>query len=253
MRITWNQELEDKLVQDVYAFMQRDQRTGVHASDLETPRKAYWQQVHPLPGTPREIGYWLTGRGHHYYLVLALTGKPDSDSGSNYSEELGLHYSPDLPLGEFKTTRSPREPLNEDDAKRSFEWYRKQCCTYAVASNVDHWNLYVLYICPKSQDFKETLGPFPRVYTFEWTPEELAEHKAWIISTRTAIESALAAKDHTALPLCDEKKCITWVGQGVGKPRIPVADCKWFDKCKPEGRHELVMNPPKKLNWRKKV
>lgn len=255
MRIEWNGELERKLVEDVYKFMKSRDREGIHASDLDQPRKAYWQRIHPLPGTPREIGYWLTGQGHHYYLVLALTGVDDSQEESGYSEELGIHYSPDLSKlkGEFKTSRKPREPLTEDEALKAFEPYRSQCCTYAVASKVNHWNLYVLYMCPKTSDFKETLGPFPRVYTFTWTKQELAVHKKWIITQREAIEAALAAKDHTSLPLCEEFKCMKWESMGRGRPKKPVADCKWFmDHCKPEGRYELVVSPPTKLRWRSK-
>lgn len=249
MQLTRNYQLEAALLDKVTDYLRKNERDGIHASDLSAPLRAYWQKMAPLPATSTEAGYWLTGLGHHYYMVLIMTGVPDSQEASCFSEVLGIHYSPDLKAlyGEFKTSRLSQEPADEQEALKWFSGYINQCKTYAVAEGVMQWNLFVLFIAPLDMQTRKKRAPFTRAYTFTFTDEELTRHREWIISTRKKLELALSKKDPSKLPLCEEYLCLRWVGQGRGKPRIPVAECKWFEHCKPSERYALVQNPPTKF------
>lgn len=265
MRIEPNVELHNKLTKALDEFKKARQRGGIHASDLGQPRKAYMQAVHPLPLTDKEAAFFLVGRGHHYYVVYAATGHPDTDEGSQYSEELGIWYSPDLNIwdAEFKTNRMAFPIETQEDAEKFFDEYEMQCQTYAAAKGLNHFNLIVLYICPTEHvegkrceecgrsSVQKKQEPIYGAYTYHWTDEEMEEHKEWVRATKAAIEIAIHMKSPNKLPLCKEAFCIKKKGQGRGKPMIPLAACKWFEVCKPEGRYELVMNPPTSFKRKK--
>lgn len=249
MVIKPNLDLTAKLIQDLDAFRKSGHREGIHASDLSQPRRTYWAAVHPLPATDAEVGYWLTGRGHHFYTVYALTGHPDTDTGGKFSEKYGIWYSPDLDelQGEFKTNRLTFEPSTQEECERFFSSYIEQCQIYAACEGINTWHLYVLFMCLVDPATREKVAPIPRVYDLEWTKAEMKERGKWIIEQRELIEDAIKRKDPSKLPLCKEAFCMKFRGQGRGKPRIPMASCKWFSLCKPEGRYEQVENPPTKI------
>jgi hypothetical protein len=248
VRIELNEELRDKVLRAVSASMAhetpRDEK--IHASDLTSPLKAYWQRKHPLPAIPYEVGFWLTGRAHHYYLVYACSGVDDTQEASFWSEELQLLWSPDLNAenAEFKTSRRWTPPTSEEEAMESLKYYRDQCLTYAVAKGVNYWHLIVLYLSPMENGTRKLLAPFPEAYTLFFTDEEIENHRKWVHSTRTKLEWALAHDDPSQLELCTDKFCYQNRGQGRGKPALIEPLCKWFEVCKPKGRYDLFINPP---------
>ena len=251
MKILPNIDLLSKIMKAVEQNMSREKGRDdkLHASDLSSPLKAYWQRRHPLPPTNYEIGYWLTGRAHHYHVVFALTGVDDTQEESCWSDELQLLWSPDLNAldGEFKTTRMYDEPEDDAVAQKFFRHYISQCKTYAVAKKKTKWNLVVLFICPSDLATRKLRAPFVRAYTLVFTKKELTEHKAWIESTRKKLELALKNNDPSELELCDENFCVTWKGQGRGKPSLVEPICKFFQVCKPKSRYDLWLSPPKTI------
>lgn len=221
--------------------MQRDNRgSDIHASDLTSPLKAYWQRIVPKPPTEEEVGFWLAGRGHHYFLVYAMTGVDDSQEESLVHPELGIHYSPDLRAasGEFKTSRRWSKPQGEIEAADAFKGYVRQCRIYAVAENKKIWNLYVLFLMPEERPQDGRRVPDIQVYTLHFTDEELERERKDIIKTRKAIQTALKKKDPSKLPLCEEYQCVVRRGQGRGVPKKVIPTCKWFTECKPQTRYE---------------
>jgi hypothetical protein len=57
--------------------------------------------------------------------------------------------------------------------------------------------------------------------------------KKWLGDTAINLTDALTRKDHTMLPLCEEWKC----GCGARGKEPAKVNCKWYEKCKPQGRY----------------
>lgn len=249
MEIDINAKLFKLVSSAISAHMGAEKPRGdeIHASDLGSPMKAYWQRKYPLPPTDYEIGYWLTGRAHHYHLVYSMTGIDDTQEESLWSEELQIKYSPDVNTHdiEFKTTRMFDEPHDSQEALRFFRHYIKQCLTYAVAKSINYFHLVVLFICPVADmKSRKLTSSYHRAYTFKFTDEELADHKKWVISTGAKLRLALKKNDPSKLELCDENFCLTNKGQGRGKPALIEPTCKFWNVCKPKGRYQMWENPP---------
>ena len=91
-------------------FSLTQQREGIHLTDtIYCLRKAYWNQVSPLPPTKLETLYFLLGLG----LQQALLG----GDNPSVAELDGILISPDYwedgVLGELKTTRMGVKRLEE--------------------------------------------------------------------------------------------------------------------------------------------
>ena len=249
MKIWIDEERTNDLHAKLITTMDAEKREGIHASDLLGLRRAYWSRVNPLPTTPEELGYFVLGRGHHYVMVYALSGVPDSQEESKFSKELGINYSPDLLAlhGEVKTSRLLMAPKDKEQALKWFDGYIPQVMTYAIAEGVSKWWLYMCFFNPTDLKTQKKLPPFFLVYGFEFTKQELRAHKEWVISRRLILEGAIAKRDHSQLDNCPEFYCVKMEGQGRGKPKRMVAKCKYFELCKPKERYDLVHNPPTKF------
>lgn len=217
---------EKALLEKSRAWLETDERTpGIHASDILSPRIGYWSRVKPLPLEDRLVTMFLVGKVLHAFVLSAAEGRATdlqrTDSGSHVSSDLGISFSPDHLVGdmpiEFKTTRAFKAPDTLEDL-----WtYVEQLVVYMVAMNSPRAKLWVLYLNLRDED-KRTSPEF-RCYTLRLSPEDLAVARIEIVAAKDALETALVAKDHTALPLCVEWKC--------GATR-----CGWWNDCKPEGR-----------------
>lgn len=240
MTITPNDELEVLIMGRVRECMakkpQRDE-ANIHASDLKELRQAYWQRVAPRPATPAEIGFWLAGLGHHYYMVYSMYGIDDTQEESLFDEELGILYSPDLnsDRGEFKTSRYWQVPNGPLEAADAFRFYERQCRIYAVTAKINYWNLVVLFLFPPNAYNQKQ--PVLKAYTYNFTDQELEDERQQIKMDVSALKIALAKKDHLALPLCSEGICFKMIGQGRGRPKKMVPMCKFWEDCQPEGRY----------------
>jgi hypothetical protein len=233
IQIERNKKAEGNLVNKTRVWLEKDSqdRTGIHASDLLDPRKAYYDAIQPKsPLAERLVGLFFVGKVLHAFFLSALTGEKgvnwSSDGGSTVDKTLGISYSPDwcksgIP-GELKTSRSKFEMRPSD-----LSLYLEQLMIYMVGEDSAYGRLVVLMLnlpAPPGQGW----GTYPqyRAYDINVTKAELSAYKKQIISVRKSLERALKtkkAKDIAALPLCRTFKC--------GK-----SQCPHYGICKPEGR-----------------
>ena len=210
----------------------KDRKAGLHASDLLDPRVAYWSRKKKREPDERTIFFFLIGRVLHEIEVKFRTGKEEaSDEGSHFDKELGIWYSPDLVLkgnvpGEYKTSRSPYEPISESACLNKYESYLEQLLIYMAAMQSTTGELQVLYISRKQKGGTAT-APAQRIYKIRVSPEDLKKYRAQIIETRVSIEQALETDDYRKLPLCRFFKCSELA-------------CAWWEDCQPEGRYGKV-------------
>ncbi len=234
LQIERSKSAEQKLTDETKAWLEKDSkdRSGVHASDLLDPRKAYYDKKYPQPMTNRMVGLFFFGKVLHAFFLSALNGEDGvnwkSDMGSTFHKKLKIQYSNDwekngIPY-ELKTSRGKYEQKNRD-----LHLYCEQLLIYMVAKKSTIGRLVVLMAnlpAPRGEGW----GTFPqyRAYSVTISKADLAKYEAEIILTRTKLEKALASntdKAIRALPLCRTFKC----GDG---------NCPHWDRCKPEGRYE---------------
>lgn len=148
--------------------------------------------------------------------------------------DTGVIYSPDLAAwkGEIKTTRKATIPDTEEQCKRSYAEYIKQCKMYMVLTKSLVWKLIpYFHSVEKKQQFYTERKPKLRVYDLTLTQAELDRETKKLTQLSAAFGQALADDDPSRLPLCVMWKCVT-TENGVKTPK-----CPWFDDCKPKDRH----------------
>lgn len=227
-----NKQAEANLIKKTRLWLEKDSkdRTGIHASDLLDPRKAYYDKINPQPLSDRLVGLFFVGKVLHAFFLSALTGETGvnwkSDGGSTVDSELGFSYSPDwdkegIP-GELKTSRGKYEMSKSD-----LGLYLEQLVTYMVGRKSLDGRLVVLMTslpAPRSEGY----GTYPqyRAYNIHVSKADLAKYKTQLIATRKLLQKALKTKKKTdikKLPLCRAFKC--------GR-----SQCPHYDVCEPEGR-----------------
>jgi hypothetical protein len=233
LEIIRNKTAEANLVEKTRTWLEADSkdRSGIHASDLLDPRKAYFDKTQPKqPLSERMVGLFFVGKVLHVFFLSALHGTTGadwkSDGGSTVSKKLGFSFSPDwvkdgIP-GELKTSRGKYEMRNSD-----LSLYLEQELIYQVGLKSTKGRLVVLLTnlpAPPGQGF----GTFPqfRAYNISVSKSDLLTYEKQLVKTRKALELALKTKkdkDIRALPLCREFKCSR-------------SACPHFSVCAPEGR-----------------
>lgn len=228
-----NKKAEENLINKSRLWLEKDSkdRTGIHASDLLDPRKAYYDKVNPQPLSNRMVGLFFVGKVLHAFFLSALTGETGvnwkSDGGSTIDKELGFSYSPDwckdgIP-GELKTSRSKYE-----QSKSDLGGYLEQLLIYMVGKKSEEGRLVVLLLslpAPRGEGW----GTYPqyRAYNVHVSKADLTKYKSQLVATRQLLVHALKTNkrsDIAKLPLCREFKC--------GRTQ-----CPHYDNCKPEGRY----------------
>lgn len=220
---------EAELLDRARAWLEKEggDRNGIHTSDLLMPRKGYWRRIDPKPISDREVGLFLVGKVLHAFILSELSeGHVDirnTDEGSQYSEELGLWFSPDklggkIPV-EFKTNRGMYPAKSIAD----LQTYLQQLLVYMAAQDVTEGRLVVCYTNAKDESRKTS--PQFRVYVVTISPEELEAVKYETRQLRDELADALARRNHERLPLCPAWAC---------HPE----QCAWWARCKPAGRYE---------------
>lgn len=258
MKIKRNKKLEEQIYGRLEKYFERqtEERTGIHVSGLITPRKAYWQAVDPQPLTRREIGFFTAGRAHHEIILQAMKGKkldesPDrkleTDEGTK--EWKGIFYSPDYRLGflaEIKSTRKQSAP-DESDLETEYETYLNQLTKYMAVENEGRASLVVFFLSMKLDNKNKATEPTLYSYDVVLSPEELEEIRKEMLKTKKALEKAIETKNYKPLPLCPEWQCYGggWYGEAF-------ENCKWYNKCKPEGRYPLSLVSDRSKKAKKK-
>lgn len=218
---------------DLYAkarrWLAREERApGLHASSLLDPRLAYFGLIHgPKDLSDRLVNIFLAGKLFHLLLISVLMEENGinwaSDSGSKYSDELGIHYSVDHWLdgcpNEIKTTRKPFEAKDLKD----LSLYVEQLLIYMACENKTRGYLSVMHLSLRTGNGNETECAY-RVYPVDVSLEDLAATRAWIKNTVHSIQHAVDTKNPRELPLCHPFKC------------GPV-NCEYWEECQPEGRY----------------
>lgn len=234
--VTRNKKAEASLIQKTREWLEHDSkdRTGIHASDLLDPRKAYFDKRYPQKLTDRLVGTFFVGKTLHAFFLSAFTGAKGTDwktdGGSHENKKLGITWSADwikdgIPY-EFKTSRSKYEQSFSD-----LKSYLEQLLIYMVGTKSTTGRLITLmYNLPAAKG--EGWGSYPqyRAYDVEVTPKELKQYEAQLLDTANLLRAALKKKSHKDLPLCREFKCM---------------GCPHMERCKPEGRYGLKRFMPR--------
>lgn len=223
-----NKNAERSLINKTRTWLENDSkdRTGIHASDLLNPRKAYFDKLYPQKLSDRLVGTFFVGKTLHAFFLSALTGAKGTDwktdGGSHENKELGITWSADwikngVPY-EFKTSRSKYEQTFSD-----LRSYLEQLLIYMVSTDSTTGKLVTLMYnlpVPRSQGWGS--APQYRAYDVTVSKSDLAKYKSQLRETVELLKSALRRKSPKGLPLCKEFLCM---------------GCPHFERCKPEGRY----------------
>jgi hypothetical protein len=237
-------DIEVKLYDALRESFMKNERTGLHLTDLLNPRQKYWRMLDPQPITDAQIGFFTGGLGHEDAITRLL-----ADDFEETPEEVhyGIHCRPDyvaksdriVPKGEFlelKTRRSnlPKSDADANDPKRGLTTYRDQIRSYMALKHRTSMYLVVLSLTEgKTRDPLSTSAPVFAVYREDMTEQELAEKRDHLIGMKILLESPAGVQQ---MPLCWEFLCGKWnkalVRDGGAWSYIP--KCPWYDKCRPQ-------------------
>lgn len=231
LNIDRDHDEERDLLAKARAYLERSERKGIHASDLIDERLAYWKRVDPQPLSDRLVNMFVVGQVAHAIIEVIKGAEGDytkSDSGTKHFED--IYYSPDFmnfhgEPDEIKTTRSfylPRAPYLPDDD--TFHMYFEQLMIYMAAEGKTTGRLTLLYLNAKGED-NRTMPQF-FVWKVQTTEAALEAFRKVILARKTRLQTAIDAKDCSALPVCREWKC----GE---------KECYYWNQCKPPGRYGL--------------
>ncbi len=202
MKIYKDVQLLDKIISKIKENWGDGSRSGIHASDLLSPRKAYFQKVSPLPPTMKEIMYFLSGLAIETGLseLLGVGHAPSKDFN-------GILYTPDFYIDGITELKSRRAYLPEEGKEESvYGHYISQIVKYVAYEGQDKGNLIVMALNEKVDDGKKT-EPQLVAYRLEFEQDELDEARESSIRMRDLLLEAIDTKDHTILPQCPAWMC----------------------------------------------
>jgi hypothetical protein len=231
MNIERDIEREREVYDKVKAWLTRFPRVELHVSDLQYPRKAYFQRIDPKPLSDEQAGYFIAGHGHHYMIEAIIDpekgrkkkGDKEKGSDSGTYDFDGLKYSPDIRLPtvtEFKTSRAQYGPKNDEKATllKEYKQYLKQLLMYMAIEDEGIGHIVILYLRLKNKKLNKSVPTF-RVYKVTATDQEREVIRDKIRAAKALLEKALESKDHKALSLCPSFMCL---------------DCPWKKQCDPK-------------------
>jgi hypothetical protein len=229
-----NHRAERELIDKARVWIEAgDRAPGWHASDMLNPRLAFFKHVDPKPLPDRLVTIFLVGRVLHGFVLSSMAGIDsfrETDAGSSFSKELGIHYSPDWDkskIAELKTSRAFRDP----DTVGDLDIYVEQLLIYMAAKDTLSAELWVLYL--NLRDKNKRTAPVFRAFTVTVDPADLEKLKANVKDIVGRLDTAVAEYDRIgdagkaclSLPLCREWIC--------GPDQ-----CAYWETCKPAGRYE---------------
>jgi hypothetical protein len=266
--VTRDSAMEARVAAGIVDSFGKNERQGIHLSDLLSPRRAFWQRAMPLPPTPEESLYFLAGRGHEdaFGRIAGLTVAEESEwEGIRYRPDFDIYGAP----GEFKTRRSNLAAEGEEE--RVYDNYLAQLRGYcAIYNSTDGWLLVLSLLEGRSNDPLNPTRPVLAVYRVTFTKAELFLERERLRIMREALAASLTSGDPSSLPLCagwmcgkrtktmtQQPSCKTcgkvfaseeWgpkqhlAGKsGQGHEIIPAEiawsytpKCKWYESCRPQ-------------------
>lgn len=202
MKIYRDVQLLDIIIEKIKENWGDGSRDGIHASDLLSPRKAYWQKVSPLPPTMKEIMYFLSG--------LAIEKGLSDLLGIDHTDSKvwnGISYTPDFFIDGITELKSRRAYIPEEGKEESvYGHYISQIVKYVAYEGKDKGNLVVFSLNEKVDDGKKT-EPQLVTYRLEFTDDELNEARESSIRMKELLIEAIETHDHTILPQCPTWMC----------------------------------------------
>jgi hypothetical protein len=239
MRITRNADREAVIMTALRTSF-TETRTGVHLSDLLSPRQAAFRRTMPMPLTASEVLYFLAGRGHEEVFArlagvevgaskVQVVRIPGFIAGEGRLKH-GISYRPDFRWDtkptEFKTRRSNlAEPGQES---RVYDHYLEQLLGYCCLDEVPYGHLIVFSLLEgRSNDPLNPTHPEIAVYDVQFSPGEMQRMEAELQKRALGYLPALIdLRLVQNLPLCAAWLC--------GKPRKKITRAAWCIECRSE-------------------
>jgi hypothetical protein len=225
MIIKRNIQIEDFILKSIQDKLFNNQRTGLHLSDLLSPKQAYWQKVKPIPPSKKEIIYWLSGKAHESVFLHVSNFQRVKSKEWN-----GIWYSPDASLNviltdketyndlliEMKTSRRGFLVRDGEEADR-YKHYLKQLGFYCAIENRTDSGLFVWYLTMMDENKKNTDPDF-FFYDVEFTLEELETMRQEMLVMKDKFILALSENNPSELPDCEEWMCYKEKRNMIDKP-----------------------------------
>jgi hypothetical protein len=209
MIVDRSEEIEDAL-QLVMRQSFAETRTGVHLSDLLSPRQSHWKRKLPLLPSKATAWYFALGIGHEDALARMLAADPDLVV-TEQKERFGISYRPDFTYrgapAEMKTRRANLAEPGEEAL--TYDRYLTQLRGYCALENATTGYLLVVSML-EGRDNRDPLKPTEpafRVHPVTFTADELQETRVWLFDRRNAFIEANESGDGSGLELCAAWLC----------------------------------------------
>lgn len=222
MKCTRDTSIEQFLLEEIQEKLFANKRDEVHASDLLSPKQAYWKRVMPMKATKQEIMYWLSGHAHESIFLYVS----DFEHGKA-KQWNGIWYTPDVCFNfpaELKTTRRGYV-VKEGQELQMYEHYLKQLRFYCAMEDVGQGWLIVWYLTmidPDNQ--RRSLPPDYFCYRVELEQEELEATRKEMKELHVNLNMALKTNDINGLPDCESWMCYKEHKHMISPPHC--FDCK---------------------------
>ena len=202
MELYRDKEFEDELIQKIVTNWNDTVREDIHLSDLMSPRKAFFQRTLNRAPTKDDIFTFLVGLGVEDKLG-SLLGEPHAPTEIRH----GIHFSPDFRLPDITELKSRRRGLAKDGEESDYySHYVRQLSGYMALTGEVQGNLLVFSIAEKVDESNKT-QPQLAAYRLRCTKEELASNLENLLNIKNKLYTALATRDFTRLPLCEDWLC----------------------------------------------
>lgn len=225
MQIKRNIQIEDFILKSIQDKLFNNQRTGIHLSDLLSPKQAYWNKTKPIPPSKKEIIYWLSGKAHE--SIFMNVSNFEKVKAKQWND---IWYTPDATLNvilnnlesyndlliEMKTSRRGFLVKDGEEAER-YKHYLKQLGFYCAIENRTESGLFVWYLTMMDENRKNT-DPDYFFYSVTFTESELNDMRNEILALRTVLIKALDTQDISNLPDCEEWMCYKEKRNMIKKP-----------------------------------
>jgi len=220
MKIIKDESIKQWAVEEIQNNWGRNEREGIHLTDLMTPRKKFWQIVKPIKPTIDDILTWLPGIDFESRLKRALgIETPPSQQWE------GIWYSCDV-YSTFPTEIKLRRRQLAEQGKEheDYDWYLKQLLGYCAVTNKQQGWLIVFTPVQKVDNSHKTKSDidFCRV---EFSIEELETERIRLRNTYALLLQSLNERDFRILPSCPD-----WMCGSVKKEMVKKGYCKTCDR-----------------------